>query len=380
MVLRHLGDSCLAQGISQPLGNLHRLYFWLLIGASRQEVAMRLGVCRLLVFILLSTIATSPITAQQGPPLRPAVPVEPIGAILDAFRSHSIVALGEDHGNEQGHAFRLSLIRDPRFAAKVNDIVVEFGNARYQDLMDGFVRGGNVSEEALRHVWQDTTQISGVWDRPIYEDFFRAVRAVNASLPRERQLRVLLGDLPVDWDAARRTPPKPGERRLFGQPVQKSMEGSMNRDRHAADIVQREVRARHRRALVIFGDMHLSRRPGSIVRLLESNAEPRVFSIQNATRNSFDSLRELQSDLSSWSVPSLALVSGTVLTLKEFSSFDAVLYLGPPSAMTASRLPQSLCSDAKYVSMRRERMASSGLPQAKADEILARDCPMIAPR
>jgi hypothetical protein len=161
--------------------------------------------------MLLSAIATSPITAQQGPPLRPAVPLEPIGAILDAFRSHSIVALGEDHGNEQGHAVRLSLIRDSRFAANVNDIVVEFGNARYQDLMDGFVRGGNVSEETLRHVWQDTTQISGVWDRPIYEDFFRAVRAVNASLPRERQLRVLLGDLPVDWDAARRMPPKPGE-------------------------------------------------------------------------------------------------------------------------------------------------------------------------
>jgi Haem-binding uptake, Tiki superfamily, ChaN len=178
---------------------------------------MRDSACRRrVVSVLLSTIATLPITARQGPPLRPAVPVEPIGAILDAFRSHSIVALGEDHGNEQGHAFRLSLIRDPRFAANVNDIVVEFGNARYQDLMDRFVRGDNVSEEALRHVWQDTTQISGVWDRPIYEAFFRAVCAVNASRPRESQLRVLLGDLPVDWDAARRTPPTPGERRLLG--------------------------------------------------------------------------------------------------------------------------------------------------------------------
>jgi hypothetical protein len=246
--------------------------------------------------------------------------------------------------------------------------------------MDRFVRGGNVSDEALRHVWQDTTQISGVWDRPIYEDFFRAVRAVNGSLSRERQLRVLLGDLPVDWDAARRTPPTPGERRLLGQPVQNSIEGSMNRDRHAADIVQRQVLARQRRALVIFGDMHLIRRPGSIVGLLERNAESRVFNIQNATRNSFDSLRELQSDLSSWPVPSLALVSETVLRLKEFSSFDAVLYLGPPSAMTVSQLPQSLCSDAKYVSMRRERMAVSRLPQAKAEGLLARDCPMIAPR
>lgn len=30
-------------------------------------------------------------------------------------------------------------------------------------------------------------------DIPVDEEFFRVVRAVNASLPRERQLRVLLG-------------------------------------------------------------------------------------------------------------------------------------------------------------------------------------------
>lgn len=154
----------------------------------------------------------------------------------------------------------------------------------------------------------------------------------------------------------------------------------MNRDRHAADIVLQEVLGRQRRALLIFGDMHLTRRPRSIVGLLESDSKLRVFNIQNATRNSFDSLRELQSDVLSWPVPSLAFVSGTVLGQKEVSSFDAVLYLGPPSAMTVSRLAQSLCSDAKYVSMRRERMALSGLPQARADELLARDCPTIAPR
>jgi hypothetical protein len=35
---------------------------------------------------------------------RPGVPVEPVAAILEAFRSHRIIALGEGtHGNEQGH-------------------------------------------------------------------------------------------------------------------------------------------------------------------------------------------------------------------------------------------------------------------------------------
>lgn len=158
----------------------------------------------LLALLFLSTLNVARNAESQRAPAPPAVPIEPIGAIVEAFRSCSIVALGEGlHGNEQGHAFRLALIRDPRFATIVNDIVVECGNAKYQDVMDRFVRGDEVPYEALRQVWQNTTQISGVWDRPIYEEFFRAVRGVNASLPRERQLRVLLGDPPVDWGKPR---------------------------------------------------------------------------------------------------------------------------------------------------------------------------------
>src|SRR5438874_6807185 len=123
-------------------------------------------------------------------------------AIAEAFRSHRIVALGnvEGRGNEQCHAFQLSLIRDPRFRAVVNDVVVEFGNARYQDVVDRFVRGEDVAYESLRGAWQNTTHIEYEWDLPIYEDLFRAVRGVNMSLPRGGQLRVLLGDAPIDWD------------------------------------------------------------------------------------------------------------------------------------------------------------------------------------
>src|SRR6476660_213961 len=114
--------------------------------------------------------------AGQPASPQPAVPVEAISAILDAFQSHPIVALGEGpHGNEQGHACRLALIRDPRFATTVNDIVVEFGSGRYQGLMDRFVNGAEVSDDELRHVWQDTTSVTAASDRPIYEEFFRAV-------------------------------------------------------------------------------------------------------------------------------------------------------------------------------------------------------------
>ena len=132
----------------------------------------RLSVVPILLIVAMAT------EGSAQPAARPAVPLDPIATILDAFRSHDIVALGEGaHGNEQGHAFRLSLVRDPRFSAVVNDIVVEFGNALYQDVIDRFVRGENISDTALRNVWQNTTQVTPVWDKPIYGEFFRAVRA-----------------------------------------------------------------------------------------------------------------------------------------------------------------------------------------------------------
>jgi hypothetical protein len=122
----------------------------------------------------------------------PAVPVDPIAGILDAFHSYPIVALGEGlHGNQQSHAFRLALIRDPRFTDVVNDIVVEFGTARYQEVMDRFVAGADVPGSELAKAWRDVAQTGPLTDLPIYEELFRAVRAVNGALPRERQIRVL---------------------------------------------------------------------------------------------------------------------------------------------------------------------------------------------
>ena len=137
---------------------------------------------RLLATLLLMTLGTGGAAAGQVR-LRPATPLEPIAAIFVALERHEIIAIGDPHGNEQAHEFWLSLIRDPRFAAAVDDIAVEWGNALYQDLIDRFINGDDVSEAELRQVWWNTTHPGQGYDRPITEAFFRAVREVNASLP-----------------------------------------------------------------------------------------------------------------------------------------------------------------------------------------------------
>jgi hypothetical protein len=310
--------------------------------------------------VALATVLVTHVTAQQSR-VAMALPLDPITAILEAFRTHSVVALGEgNHGNEQGFAFRLSLIRDPRFASVVNDIIVESGNALYQDVMDRFVAGDDVPYDSLRRAWQNTTQVTPVWDRPIYEDFFRAVRAVNAALPPERRIRVLLGDPPVDWVKV-----------LAG--TQDWGPFIRNRDGHAAEVVKREVLAKGRRGLIVYGDAHLFRAGERLVSILERYTFARTFNVITTTTSStFGLLASVEPGVTSWRVPSLAIIRGTVLDTKQFVYYDALLYLGPPSTLTFSKLSPTLCNDATYVNMRLTRMAFVGQPTPERE--MAREC------
>jgi hypothetical protein len=100
--------------------------------------------------LLAIAAAVSSITAVLLAQTKPAVPLEPIAAILEAFRTHDIVALGEGrHNNVQGYRLRLVLIRDSRFAAIVNDIVVESGSSMHQAVMDRFIAGEAKKRRAL---------------------------------------------------------------------------------------------------------------------------------------------------------------------------------------------------------------------------------------
>lgn len=318
------------------------------------------------------TLALAVVGAAQPSSRRElAVPTEPVVAILNAFAEHQVVALGEGpHGNEQSHALRLSLLRHPRFAGVVNDIVVEFGSARYQDVMDRFVGGEDVPDAVLRKVWQDTTVPDYLWDKPIYEAFLREVRTLNASTSSGHRVRVLLGDPPIVWERVR------DQVALWNWQNQ--------RDRHVAELIQREVLAKKRRALVLYGDAHLAHRPGGqgLVGRLEQSNRLRVFAISRPIGVAPTSL---QADVASWPIPSIARVRGTLVGAAEIEferlpgnqwrpilfedRFDAFLNMGGP--LTHSRLSPSLCADTGYREMRLRRMALD--PSDKPEE-LTQEC------
>jgi Haem-binding uptake, Tiki superfamily, ChaN len=259
-----------------------------------------------------------------------------VDVIVDAFATHALVAVGEAHGNVSDHDFRLSLIRDPRLFARLDDVVVEFGNARYQHLVDRFVAGERVPERTLRHVWQDTTMPHMVWDRPIYEAFFTAVRDLNAGPRRTRPLRVLLGDPPIDWNSIRSAD---DQRRWQALRVT-----------HAASIISKEIVDRKRRALIFYGVAHLWRADLSretLIERLEATYGTRVFTVMP------DDNRHVLGRSAPVVVPTIRLTRGTSLD----NQVDAMLDLPGRETDPGSPLSPDLCRDRDYLDMRRHRLA-----------------------
>jgi hypothetical protein len=84
------------------------------------------------VTALVALVAAAPAVPAQVAPADDAADV-----IIKALEKHDIVGLSEEHRGVQFHGFLHSLIADPRLPGRVQDLVVEFGNPRYQSIPPG---------------------------------------------------------------------------------------------------------------------------------------------------------------------------------------------------------------------------------------------------
>lgn len=181
-------------------------------------------------------------TASVGPVL-----VEPaLDGVFRAFANHPVVALGDPHGLAEQMDFYAAVVRDPRFARDVRNLVVEFGSSSHQAVIDRYVAGESVTYAELRKVWNDTVG----WTPPPalvgFAKFFAAVRDVNESLPRDRQIKVWLGEPPLDWTA----------------PTRDDIRAAMGaRDTYPAALIRDQILAKGEKALVIYGVGHLAGGP-----------------------------------------------------------------------------------------------------------------------
>jgi hypothetical protein len=296
---------------------------------------------------------------------RHAEPLDGVLGVLAAFEQAPIVALGELHRVQEMADFIVALLHHPRFPAVARAIVVEFGNARHQALVDRFVDGEPIAGADLRWVWRDILSAPTA-DAPIYEYFFRTVRAINRTLAVDRRIRVVLGDPPIDW----RNIHSIDDARPF-----------MERELHLAGVVEQTI-SRHGQALFIAGISHIVRASlpcwtprglddRTAVAIIEARHPGAVYVVVPhvgfGQRN-----EELEPQLAGWPIPALLPARETWVgglspnllfaagmeqdgedayahtTLADIA--DAYLYLGPRASLTASHPnPAIYRGDATYV-------------------------------
>lgn len=204
-------------------------------------------------FLLALTLAFACLPALGAPAdagtlarARLPQPGDPVGSIIDAFGKARVVALGENHGHQEFHSLVIEVLESPNAPRVIHDIAVEWGNAHYQGVIDRYVSGEEVSRAELVQVWRNTiVSPNTVWDAPVYEAFFKAVRRINARLPVESRYRVLLADSPVDWA-------KVGKVADLGP--------FFDRAKAMASVVRDESLERGRNCLFLAGGLHVSHR------------------------------------------------------------------------------------------------------------------------
>lgn len=263
---------------------------------------------RRIIYTLIVVLTTALLTKAQDTNVKAKLannpqPQNPIVSILNAFGSHKLVALAEAHRLQEEHDFIISLVQHPAFPTKVNDIVVEFGNALYQDVLDRYIAGENVPMSAIRQVWRNTGfSPLAPWDAPVYERFFVTVREINQKLPATQRLRVIAGDPPIDW--------KKGKEEIA------AVKEKHPRDKYFASVVAREVMAKNRKALLLIGGNHIyrhswnpyaSNQSETVIDVLDHRYPKSTFVIFThafETRNA-----QLEARLVSWERPSFALLT-----------------------------------------------------------------------
>lgn len=194
--------------------------------------------------LLALGLSPAPAAGEDRPGVAPVAPLaQPaMDGLFAAFKDHALVGVGDHHNLAELGAFYVAFVQDPRFAREVGNLVVEFGGAAQQDLIDRYVAGEAIPPRELRRVWSDVVGWEPGEIGQMYVDVFAAVRRANAHLPKDRRIKVWLGEPRVDWDQI--------DSRDDLAPLMAS------RNAHPAQLLVEQILQRRRKALVIYGGPH----------------------------------------------------------------------------------------------------------------------------
>jgi hypothetical protein len=321
--------------------------------------------------LVLISLLFCPAALSQGSDPKPQ---DATKAILAAFDKYQVVGMGAAHGFKDQDDYILSLISNPAFSDKVNDIVAECGNRLYQGVLDRYIAGEDMPPNSVQQVWGNTTQqmcsLSG-----FYPQLFALVRQINQSRPANKRLRVLAADPPIDWNKV----------------LTQAEYISIRNDRNSSitSVIMTEVLVKKHKALLLFGKDHLTHKDvGSSVANYEKTYPGITLTIFThrgfGSNNPLDVHNDkLETRMKAWPIPSLVPIKGTWLAdldLSYYSDFitrsmagvdiaevaDAYLYLGPRDTLSREKIPAEILDDKSYIEELNKRPWPFGQVDAEA--------------
>jgi hypothetical protein len=202
---------------------------------------------------------------------------------------------------------------------------------------------------------------------------------MNAKLPPDQRIKVWLGEPPVDWSAIKT--------KADWEPL------ARQRDTYPAELIEREILARNRKALVIYGAGHFGLYPDPNLRsLLDASRPSALFVVTPYVGYAQkDCAARFERHIKSWPTPSLATpIRGSMLEKdiwrKGCNAFakpknlpeaqfdisgpnnlglnsDALLYLGPRKGLVTGPRALDLILDLEYrAEMNRRMVLRTGEP------------------
>ena len=332
--------------------------------------------------------------------------VPAVDGIFAAFKDHPVVGLGDAHGLAEEGDFYEQLVADPRFAKEVGNVVFEAASAFHQTTLDRYLAGEDVPRAEVRRIWSEAIG----WGSPpteMYGRFLAAVRETNRKLPPRRRIKVWAGEPPADWNTIH-----------SADDLEPYLQ---QRDSYPAGLIRREILAKGKKALVIYGALHFYPLPTippyppgvSIKGLVEAARPGAVFvvhpysgylqpdcstSFEAATRWPAGSLvtpvrsTSLEALLTRPDCPAIrpprpvpggpqpspeALARAQAGHVRAASGIDAdaILYLGPAASLTRSPDDPDLTRDPAYAQEIRQRLLTMGDSADVLNHLLTRRVP-----
>jgi hypothetical protein len=123
---------------------------------------------------------------------------EPVDYIMDKFKNHYVVALGEDHWIKDHPLFLCDLIKrinERKDSLNIDVLAIEFGNVVNQKLADEFINSTTYREDLVIKILQSSPDLYG-WPYLEVMQIFKTVWEENQKKSEEQKTRILILDPP----------------------------------------------------------------------------------------------------------------------------------------------------------------------------------------